>query len=334
MHAAPADLNTVRGRAQALRNELIDLQDRADWTAERLAYAREQVAAATSAAVTADEQLASLQGTNSAAQIDIAHRVRAIEQSGGAAALYSQAINADALTDVASNVAALDGVLATDLVRAADAEMASGQLTQVHDRLEEIFDERALLAGRARALADQARDLVAAQRALVAAADQQVARLAAAMERRAERRAEVAVVPWDGATPSGPTRYAGPAVAAALIKLGSPYVWGDEGPATFDCSGLVQWSYLQAGLVLPRLASDQYFASTPVATDQMQPGDLLVYAYDTADADTIHHISMYIGNGQMVQAPRTGDVVRVIPVYLDGLYGVGRPGVGRRARRQ
>ena len=147
------------------------------------------------------------------------------------------------------------------------------------------------------------------------------------MERRAERRAQAAVTPWSGEVPSGPTPYASAAIAAALSKLGSPYVWGDEGPTTFDCSGLMQWSYLQAGLVLPRVSGDQYFATTPIPTDQMQPGDLLVYAYDLSDGSTIHHIAMYIGDGQMVHAPRTGDVVRVVPVYYDGLYGVGRPGV-------
>jgi len=321
------DVDSVRARAEALRVQLADLRDRADWTEERLAYARDQLAAASSTAVTADQQLATLQGANSAAQIDIAHRVRAIEQSGGAAALFSQALNADALTDVASNVAALDGVLTTDLVRADDAASASSQMANVHARLDEISDERALLAQRARVLAEQARRLVTQQRALVDAADSRVAHLAALMERRAEQSLQAAIVPWSGEVPAGPTSYAGPAIAAALSKLGSPYVWGDEGPATFDCSGLMQWSYLQAGLVLPRVSSDQYFASTPVPTDQMQPGDLIVYAYDTSDPATIHHITMYIGNGQMVHAPRTGEVVQVVPVYYEGLYGVARPGL-------
>ncbi|MFL6069749.1 MAG: C40 family peptidase, partial [Actinomycetes bacterium] len=130
-----------------------------------------------------------------------------------------------------------------------------------------------------------------------------------------------------GPVPSGPTPYAGPAVAAALSVLGSPYVWGAEGPDTFDCSGLVQWAYLQAGLVLPRLASDQYRASTPVPYDEMQPGDLIVYAYNVNDESTIHHIAMYIGNGQMVHAPHTGDVVKVVPVYTEGIIGTVRPGL-------
>jgi cell wall-associated NlpC family hydrolase len=321
------DLDSARARADALREQLDALQARADWTQERLAYARDQLAATTSKAVTADQQLATLQGVSSTAAIDIAHRVRAIEQSGGAAALYSQALDADAIADVASNVAALNGVLATDVVRASDAEAARVQMAQVRLSLAKIADERAVIAARARALAAQSRELLVAQRALVSAADDRVATLVAARERRLEERAAAAVVPWTGPVPSGPTPFAGPAIAAALSKLGSPYVWGDEGPSTFDCSGLVQWAYLQAGLVLPRVSSDQWFATAPVPVDQMQPGDLLVYAYDTTDAGTIHHITMYIGDGQMVHAPRTGDVVRVVPVYYDGLYGVGRPGV-------
>jgi cell wall-associated NlpC family hydrolase len=326
MRTSP-DISSVRAEAEDLRAQLANLRDRADWTAERLADARNQLAAATTSAVSADQQLATLQGASSTAEIDIAHRVRAIEQSGGAAALFSQALEADQLADVTSNVAALNGVLTTDLVRADDFETATAQMAQVHARLDQISDERAALTRRASALAEQARDLLSEQRALVAAADAKVAHLAAAIERRAERRAASSVIPWTGVVPSGPTPYAGPAIAAALSKLGSPYVWGSDGPSTFDCSGLVQWSYMQAGLVLPRVSSDQFFASTPVPIDQMQPGDLLVYAYDTGDPNTIHHITMYIGNGQMVHAPHTGDVVRIAPVYYEGLYGVARPGL-------
>ncbi|MEO8106454.1 MAG: NlpC/P60 family protein [Actinomycetes bacterium] len=329
VRTAPS-IDSLHDRADDLRRQLEDLRDRAAWTDERLAYARDQLAAATSNSITADEQLATLQGTSSAAESDIAHRVRAIEQSGGAAALFTQAIDADAITDVTSNVAALNGVLDTDLVRAADAHTARDQMADVRGRLDTIADERALLSARARTLADQARTLVADQRALVAAADVRVANLVKTMEQKADERATASAanaVPWTGPIPEGPTSYAAPAIAAALSKLGSPYVWGDAGPSTFDCSGLIQWSYLQAGLVLPRVSSDQWSATTPVPVDDMQPGDLIVYAYNSADAGTIHHIAMYIGNGQMVHAPRTGDVVRVVPVYHEGLYGVGRPGL-------
>ena len=324
------DLDTVKARAETLRAELEALQARAEWTRERLAQARGELARATVSVIEADQQLAGLQGATTQADIDLAHRVRAIEQSGGAVALYSQALDASAITDVTSNVAALDAILTTDIVRVDDAEQAERLMEQVHGRLDRISDERAELTSAARELAERAQRLVRAQRALLNQADDEVARLTRLLEQREARRAAAAAAaatPWTGALPSGPTPYATEAMATALSVLGSPYVWGDEGPTTFDCSGLVQWSYLQAGLVLPRLASDQYFASTPVPVGAMQPGDLLVYAYDTSDPDTIHHIAMYIGNGQMVHAPRTGDVVRVVPVYYDGLYGVGRPGL-------
>ncbi len=321
------DLKSLQGRADALRAQLNDLRARAEWTEERLANARAQLAAAATHEITADEQLATLQGVSTAAEIEIAHRVRAIEQSGGAAALYSQALDASAITDVTSNVAALNGVLATDVVRASDADIARDQIAGVRERLDTISDDRALLSARARRLAQQARALVVDQRTLVAEADARVAARVEVMERRAERATTSTAGPWTGPVPEGPTPYAGPAIAAALSKLGSAYVWGNAGPSTFDCSGLIQWSYLQAGLVLPRVSSDQWLATTPVPADQMEPGDLLVYAYDLGDARTIHHIAMYIGNGQMVHAPHTGDVVRVVPVYYDGLYGVGRPGL-------
>lgn len=324
------DLSTLEARADALRDELHQLQARSAWTQERLAQARDELARSTVSAVEADQQLAALQGATTQADIDLAHRVRAIEQSGGAVALFSQAIDGSALVDVISNVTALNAVLTTDIVRADDAEEAELLMEQVHARLDRISAERAEAALEARRLAERAQRLLDDQRALLRTADADVARLTRILEEREARRAAAAAAattPWTGPLPSGPTPYATEAVAFALSVLGSPYVWGDEGPTTFDCSGLVQWSYLRAGLVLPRLASDQYFASTPVPVEAMQPGDLLVYAYDTSDPDTIHHITMYIGNGQMVHAPRTGDVVRVVPVYYDGLYGVGRPGL-------
>lgn len=324
------DLSSLEARADALRAELHQLQARSAWTRERLAQARDELAHATVSVIEADQQLAALQGATTQADVDLAHRVRAIEQSGGAVALFSQAIDASALVDVVSNVAALNAVLATDIVRVDDAEEAELLMAQVHARLDRISAERAATAREAGRLAERAQRLLDEQRALLRAADAEVARLARILEQREARRAAAAAAAttaWTGPLPSGPTPYATGAVASALSVLGSPYVWGDEGPTTFDCSGLVQWSYLRAGLVLPRLASDQYFASTPVPVDAMQPGDLLVYAYDTSDPETIHHIAMYIGNGQMVHAPRTGDVVRVVPVYYDGLYGVGRPGL-------
>ncbi|GLW72963.1 hypothetical protein Kpho02_52620 [Kitasatospora phosalacinea] len=104
--------------------------------------------------------------------------------------------------------------------------------------------------------------------------------------------------------------YAATAVAAALGKQGSPYVWGATGASTFDCSGLMVWAYKQAGVSLPRTSQSQGSYGVNVGTDwhNAQPGDLVVYYSDR------HHVGMYIGNGLVVHAPRTGDVVKTMKV--------------------
>ncbi|GAB7183642.1 NlpC/P60 family protein [Kitasatospora sp. Ki12] len=101
--------------------------------------------------------------------------------------------------------------------------------------------------------------------------------------------------------------YAAVALAKAMSKQGSPYVWGATGPSTFDCSGLMVWAYGQAGVSLPRTSQEQGHYGTRVPSmDQAQPGDLVIYGGD------MHHVGMYIGNGMVVHAPHTGDVVKVM----------------------
>ena len=114
------------------------------------------------------------------------------------------------------------------------------------------------------------------------------------------------------------------AVRLALAQLGKPYVFGAEGPHTFDCSGLVQYAYGHAGIGLPRTARPQFRATRPVPPSQLLPGDLLFFATDKSNWDTIHHVGIYLGGGRMVHAPTTGDVVRVAPVWWAEYFGATR----------
>ncbi|GAA3961290.1 C40 family peptidase [Gordonia caeni] len=111
----------------------------------------------------------------------------------------------------------------------------------------------------------------------------------------------------DGSVAYAPNERAATAVRAALGQRGVPYVWGGTTPDGFDCSGLTQWAYRQAGLELPRLAQDQDTAGFAVSQSQLQPGDLAVWS---------GHVAMYIGNGQMVEA---GDPVQVSAVRTTNL---------------
>jgi cell wall-associated NlpC family hydrolase len=99
---------------------------------------------------------------------------------------------------------------------------------------------------------------------------------------------------------------------AALSRVGMPYVWGAAGPTAFDCSGLVQWSMRQAGIVMPRVADDQARTGPRVALSQLRPGDLLFYHTDATAPTYISHVAIYIGNGNMVQAPEPGMDVQIV----------------------
>ncbi|MGW4484517.1 NlpC/P60 family protein [Amycolatopsis sp. NPDC004368] len=113
-----------------------------------------------------------------------------------------------------------------------------------------------------------------------------------------------------GAAPNikAPGPAAQQAVDAALSRRGDAYVWGATGPSTFDCSGLMQWAYAQAGIHLPRSSREQSTFGTPIPRDQLQPGDLVFYY------SPVSHVGMYIGAGKMVHAPTTGDVVKISPL--------------------
>lgn len=108
------------------------------------------------------------------------------------------------------------------------------------------------------------------------------------------------------------------AVRAAAVHIGKPYRFGGNGPENFDCSGLTSWAFREAGVTIPRSSSQQATIGTRVGIDELQPGDLVFYY------DPISHVSIYAGDGMVITAPQTGDVVK---------YQALRPNVFTTARR-
>ena len=120
------------------------------------------------------------------------------------------------------------------------------------------------------------------------------------------------------------------AVQAAVSQLGVPYVFGGEQAGVgFDCSGLVQWAWRQAGVSIPRTTETEWPALTHVSLTALEPGDLLFY-YNLDGDNQVDHVVMYTGSGPygsdtVIQAPFTGSTVSYSPIFTEGLIGAARP---------
>jgi len=115
------------------------------------------------------------------------------------------------------------------------------------------------------------------------------------------------------------------AVQYAESQIGKPYQWGAAGPDSYDCSGLVMWAYDQVGVHLDHYTGYQWNEGAHIPVSALRPGDLVFFATNTSDPNTIHHVGIYIGNGNMVEAPYTGADVRISPAFRPDLIGAVRP---------
>ena len=273
-----------------------------------------------------------------AAKMDLADRTAELQSSNKELAAQQdkqQAIRSDLEASVAKQQSLLNGAN-TELRSAIQAEQER-RAAEAAARAEAQARQAAAQKAAQQAAAQQA---AAQQAAAQQAAAQQPARpttagvgkapKAAAPAPAAPARAPAPAAPARAPAPpapkpppapvSAPNPRAGAAIAAAQSVMGTPYRWGGGGPGGFDCSGLTSWAWAQAGVGLPHSSGAQYGATQRVPIDQLQPGDLVFFG------SPIHHVGLYIGGGQMIHSPHTGDVVRVGSIYTGGgsLVGGGR----------
>ncbi|MDJ0462230.1 C40 family peptidase [Streptomyces sp. H27-C3] len=121
------------------------------------------------------------------------------------------------------------------------------------------------------------------------------------------------------ATARPPSKQGGEAVEYAVRQLGKPYVWGAEGPASFDCSGLTSQAWAHAGRTIPRTSQEQWRQLPKVSLRALRPGDLVIYFPKAT------HVAIYLGKGMVVQAPRPDTRVKVSPIASNPLLGAVRP---------
>ncbi|MFF1907170.1 C40 family peptidase [Kitasatospora sp. NPDC058218] len=211
------------------------------------------------------------------------------------------------------------------------ADLAAARHTTVElerqrrEALEAIAAREAEAAARAAAEKAAAEQAAAEQAAAEkAAAEKAAAEKAAAEQAAAEKTAAEAVGAAKAPAPGPPpaarpwsAEGAAAAVAFARSKVGLPYVWGGEGPGGYDCSGLTMMAWREGGKRLNHFAADQYAQSTPIGYRQLRPGDLVFWT-DTGRAADIHHVGLYIGDDQMIEAPRPGKPVKQASLWIMG----------------
>ena len=260
------------------------------------------------------------------AQVHLSERLVSLYKNGGDGSTIEVILGAKSIDDLLNRIDAVDRVSAQDarvlrevksfraqvIVRKGRLERAQkAQVSVVADRAAQRSSIEGQLAERQRLLStikDQIASLEAAERLRQQrlAAQAQARFLAAQQQQRVEAAPEALVQAGsveEAIAPAPDARYGG-VVGIAMQYLGTPYVWGGASPGGFDCSGFIMYVYAQVGVSLPHHAASQYGMGTPVSRDQLQPGDLVFF-------NGLGHAGIYIGGGQFIHSPHTGDVVKI-----------------------
>jgi cell wall-associated NlpC family hydrolase len=321
----PAQIRQTQARIDDLNTQAEKAAERYDAGQIALDKAR-RVAATAAAQVTRDEAAVAALRTQANSFVGQVYR-------GNSATMGLQL-----LASASNPGAVMDGLSALNHVAQSQSEALTALATARHRQAQSAATAKAALADQQRVVQQLQADknnvlkdaqaaqqllgqLQAKQAAIVKAAADAAARRAA--QRRADelaaqdranaaavaafsrRQVEVAPAPVTVSVQHYSGDAAQTAVRVAEDQLGKPYVWGAEGPDSFDCSGLTKYAYAAAGISLPHYTGDQWNAGQHVAESDLRPGDLIFFGSD------LHHMAMYIGGGQLIHAPHSGDVVRI-----------------------
>jgi cell wall-associated NlpC family hydrolase len=331
--APPGDLASLRAEATRLRAKLDGQHRRLELMAEELkeAYARGVELLADAGGL--DRRRIAAERELADAQAELDERARS-SYMAGPGWFMSTLVGADDPADALARLPLQRAVLESDLALVDRVARIKAKLDRTRSRLSERLVDQARGAERLNLKRVEAERLAAEIERELRTMDGRVAALIEQERRREEASQRAAFADYVAAAGAAPapdgraSSAARKAVAVALAQLGSPYVWGAEGPGTFDCSGLTSFAYAAAGVTIPRVSRAQfaaYAASRPVAPTNLLPGDLVFFADNPRVPSTIHHVGMYIGKGLMVEAPHTGAVVRTSSIWRPSYAGAVRP---------
>jgi cell wall-associated NlpC family hydrolase len=345
--ASAQTITSKRAQAEAIMAEVESMQGNLAQTIEAWNYANIQLEEIDTELASNAKHLVAARKSLVVAQARIAERLRDLYVNGEGDSTLEVILGSSSLDDIIARLDAIERVSSQDsqilrtvkqyrkevetrranlqearadqarivVEQAAQKQSIESQIAEQNQLLASVKDEiaamRAEEARRQAELAAQARARLAAQR-LAAQQAQEVSDQGYAPTDFGDTSIPVAPPP-DGSKASQ-------VIAIAMQYLGVPYVWGGASPSQgFDCSGLTTFAFAQIGISLPHHAASQYGYGTPVSPEDLQPADLVFFS-------GLGHMGMYIGGGQFIHAPHTGDVVKIssISEYMSNWVGARR----------
>ena len=319
--AAPAAIEAKRGEVQAVLEELQRIDSELDKAVDAYNLATAELAAIEADVEATKRRLEIARDANRVAQQRLAARVVAIYRSGagGDETFLEILLGSGSLDEALDRADAADRISEEDQRILQDVRRAREGYRVQADKLREArAEQRRVVADRAQRRQEIEGRLADRQRLYNSVRDELEQLEAEERERQELLAAEAArqlesspsVSSSSISSAGGPTttavpgsRYGG-VVGIAMQYLGVPYAWGGASPSGFDCSGFVMYVFSQVGVSLPHNAAAQYGYGVPVSSDQLQPGDLVFF-------DGLGHVGIYIGGGQFVHSPHSGDVVKI-----------------------
>jgi peptidoglycan DL-endopeptidase CwlO len=302
-------------------------------TVEAYNYANSQLGKIDENLASNQRHLAAARKSLVVAQDRIAKRLRDLYVNGQGDSTLEVLLGSSSLDDIIARLDAIERVSSQDSQILRTVKRYRKEVEARHETLQQDRADQARIVAQRAAQKQSIESKIAEQNSLLASVKDEIVRLRAEEQRRqaalaaqARARAQAAALAaqvqqdsaqqtfdqavvepaYDANVPAA--RY-GSVVSIALQYLGTPYVWGGSSPATgFDCSGFTMYVFAQVGVSLPHHAASQYGYGTPVPFDQLAPGDLVFF-------DGLGHMGIYIGGGQFIHAPHTGDVVKISSMY-------------------
>ena len=323
-----AAIEAKRKQADRAQTKLDDLQTQLEMRYEELQQIEGSLTQTRQRIELTQTQLDAATAELARSQVQLDTRATSIYRSGEIG-LIDVFVGAANFNDFISRLDLMRRIGRSDAALVSAVKDAKGRVEAAQSALESREAEQVALRDQARAKQQQYQSAYAQQKSYLASLNSQLKKLIEAervrLEKIAAAKAAAAAAKLKAAAAknkstssrsfdAGALGASHPdAVAVAKHYLGVPYVWGGTSPSGFDCSGLMQYSYGKIGISLPRTSREQFHAGAYIPPDRLDllaPGDLVFFGYN-GDADQIHHVGMYVGSNDFIEAPASGEVVRI-----------------------